>query len=280
MRQALNLSSWLISNADIVAHHAPATVPRLRVWLRAIRAASESKDRDFVSWVAKHWDSLGHWRDADAVVRDLGDWVKASRAECVLASLDELSLQRVRDAVEMSGADELAYDLQRWSDSKTAAVVGRPFSDRMARRTVLRLSEEWHTRAAQTQAISVPFPTPWYTGGEAGEFCIAPITDAIELTRYAFALHNCASQYAREIAADCCFLYVVLHEDKPGAMLELVRANGVPRIRQLVGLCNAKVDKAVGKAAKTWLRQRRKAEGNGRIAQPIQENPLGDDVPF
>ena len=96
-----------------------------------------------------------------------------------------------------------------WQGMNGTAEAGRLFNKEMSPQTVIRLSEEWHERAAVTEAADVEFPEPWYEGGYVGDYHIEPIKTPPELSRYAYRLHNCATSYAHNVARGDCFLYVV-----------------------------------------------------------------------
>ena len=82
---------------------------------------------------------------------------------------------------------------------------------------------------------------------------IEPIKTAPELSRYAYQMHNCSSTYAHTIATGRCFLYVVLQENIPKAMVELERSHGRAVLSQLQGPCNEVVSEELGAAVDTWL---------------------------
>jgi len=101
--------------------------------------------------------------------------------------------------------------------------------------------------------VQVLFPEPWYKGADVDGYRIEPIETAPDLSRYAYRLHNCATSYAHQIAAGNCFIYVVLQEDIPTAMVELSRPGDRTIISQLTGPCNEAVSDELSDAVCTWF---------------------------
>lgn len=148
----------------------------------------------------------------------------------------------------------LPDNLREWWQSVTGAVVaGRPFNNKMPPQTVLKLSNEWHERAAETRAADVAFPEPWREGGTVGEYQIEPLRTAPELGRCAYHLHNCSATYAHRVANGQCFLYVVSQADTPKAMVQLVRDDGGITLDQISGPRNNEVPEELEKAVGTWF---------------------------
>jgi hypothetical protein len=122
----------------------------------------------------------------------------------------------------------------------------------MSPQTVIKLSDEWHERQAETQAADVEFPQEWYEGGTVGDFRIEPIRTAPELSKYAYHFHNCATSYAHDIANERCFFYVVFEGDDLKAMLQIKRRGGSASVDQLKGPRNTEVSAELKSAIKTW----------------------------
>lgn len=277
----LRAGEVLARHPDVIENHAPATVPRLRVWLRAISAAKESGGEDFAVWVARHGEGLGHWRGIPEIARDMGDWANASaRADLVSRINDDqagLISELMGDTDPVSGM--LAARLH--SERQRATVLGRPFRPEMAPQTALALSDEWHERVSQLDgAASVEFPKPWYEGGEIDGYTVTPITTPIELSAAARRFRNCSAGYAEDVASGDRFLYAVSTET-PVAMFELLRGDK-PRLGQIKGPCNKTVPSAVTKAVKRWFQASKRSEGKGAMPEDSVLGVIhpGEDVDF
>lgn len=255
--RAAELSDLLCRHPDVVSHHCPEQLQRQRSWLSIIAKAYESGDEDFAVWAAIHWESISredsvHWTHRDVAL--LNDWVKACANAAVSRSIEAEDIEKICQAMLSTGSEESAEALQVWWQGMNSNVeAGRLFNMKMSPQTVLRLSEEWHERAAVAEAADVEFPAPWIEGGQVDGYQIEPIKTAPELSRYAYQMHNCSSTYAHTIATGRCFLYVVLQENIPKAMVELERSHGRAVLSQLQGPCNEVVSEELGAAVDTWL---------------------------
>ena len=273
----------------LVAHHCPQTAPRQRAWLQAISQAIVNpntetvSDEDFAIWVASHYEQIGNWRDVPAIVGDVKDWVRASYQSRAAATIKPVEVERISAAMVATESAHTADYLRRWWDSINKSCEGRPFDENMAARTVLKLSHDWHERAAKAEAANLPFPKPWYDGDTINGHCIVPVKAADELSRYGYELHNCASQYSRHIANGDCFIYVVSKSDgKTVAMAEIARAK-MPKLVQLKGPCNQAVAKPIRSAVRTWLTRQQRENGVGRMPARITNigTPFDDgEIPF
>ena len=251
------LSEFLCRHPDVVSHHCPEQAQRQRSWLSIVAKAYESGNEDFAVWTAIHWESLREEPDSGrirGVVEDLNDWVRACAIEHASRSIEVDDIEKIHKAMLSTRGAESADSLRKWWQGMSGTVeAGRLFNKEMSPQTVLRLSEEWHERAAVTEAADVEFPEPWYEGGNVGDYHIEPIKTAPELSRYAYRLHNCATQYAHQIAEGCCFIYVVLQSDTPKAMVELIRNGKHAELSQLKGPCNGQVSEELETAVNTWF---------------------------
>ena len=253
----MDLADLLSRHPDVVSHHCPEKQKKQYTWLSFIAKAYESGNEDFAIWVAIHWQSLSYgistyWQRRNA--EDLNDWVRDCSIEQVSRNIHVDDVDKIYQAMLTTSA-EAAKSLQAWWQGiHGATAVGRLFNKEMSPQTVIRLSEEWHERAAVTAAADVEFPDPWYKGGNVNGYRIEPITSSPDLSRYAHRLHNCATSYAHRIADGCCFLYVVLQEDIPKAMVELTRPAARTIISQLTGPRNAFVSDELDAAVNTWLK--------------------------
>ena len=242
---------------NAVGHHCPQHAQRQRSWLSIVAKAYESGNEDFAVWAAIHWKSLReepHSHQIREVVTDLNDWVKACAIEQASRSIEADDIEKIHKAMLSTRSAEAAESLHTWWQGMSgAAEAGRPFNKEMSPQTVLRLSEEWHERAAVTKAADVEFPEPWLESGEVGDYHIEPIKTAPELSRIAYRLHNCATSYAHQIAGGYCFLYVVIEGDAPKAMVELSWNGKHAELSQLKGPCNEGVSEELTMAVNTWF---------------------------
>ncbi len=108
------------------------------------------------------------------------------------------------------------------------------------------------TKAAK-EAADVEFPREWFAGGTVGDFRIEPIRTAAELSKYAYHFHNCATQYAHQIADESCFFYVVFEGDELRAMVQIAKNNnGRIGVSQLQGPRNTEVSTELKAAIDAW----------------------------
>ena len=254
--QLMSLADLLSRHADVVSHHCPQKPREQMSWLSIIAKAYESGDEDFAIWVAVHWKELGdspHW--TRGAVGNMNDWMRACVIEQSTNGIGAAHIEGICQAMLIADRTEAADILRAWWQSVSgAAEAGRPFNNKMAPQTVLKLSEEWHERAAETKVDDVAFPEPWFEGGTVGDYQIEPIKTAPELGRYAYRFHNCAATYAHRVAAGRCFLYVVRQGDVPKAMLQLERDCDGTSLGQLVGPRNDDVSEELRTAVGTWFK--------------------------
>ena len=251
------LSEMLCRYPDVVSHHCPEQAQRQRSWLSIVAKAYESGNEDFAVWAGIHWERLSeepHSHQIREVVSDLNDWVKACANEQVSLSIEADDIEKICKAMLFTRSAESADSLRTWWQGMSeGAEAGRLFNKKMSPETAFKLSEEWHERAAVTEAADVEFPEPWFKGGEVGGYRIEPIKTAPDLSRYAYRLHNCATSYAHQIAEGRCFLYVVIEDDEPKAMLDLTRDDKHIKLSQLTGPCNQVVPEELTAAVDTWF---------------------------
>jgi len=284
VRRVKEASSVLVKSPDVIRNHAPSTVPKMRAWLQAIKAAKRTAGDEYALWVARKGMELGHWREIPARAADSGDWVSASNEA---AKVDAISEEQVRLALRATGVDDMQMDA--WLDGyrsrcQRARLLGRRFTPEMAPQTVIALSDEWHAQVSRMEASGDTFPEPWYAGGESHGYRIEPITDGYILADYARRFRNCAGTYDQNIVRGACYLYIALDGDTPVAMFKLLQGDS-PKLGQVRGPWNRDPGKAVTKAIRRWLTARKRAEGNG--AMPSKPEPDGnpqtidiDGIPF
>ena len=248
----LSVHDFLSKHTDLVSHHCPKRVPDQGSWLSHIRAARSSGSSEFAIWVAVHWPELKAIESNRQLLRskicDLRDWVRASVVQRIGSENIDSICQITNDQDLISGIEDW------WQSYVDLAEAGKPFNKEMSPQTVIKLSDEWHERQAETQAADVEFPQEWYEGGTVGDFRIEPIRTAPELSKYAYHFHNCATSYAHDIANGRCFLYVVFEGDDLKAMLEIIRKGRGASVDQLKGLRNSEVSEELTTAVNTWFK--------------------------
>src|SRR5262249_44742932 len=170
-------------------------------------------------------------------------------------------------------------------------LVTRAFTASMSIQTVDKLSREWHeaVRIANLDGLEDrQFPAPWYQGGASGEYIITPIESLIDLFREGNAMHNCSSTYAHQILAGEVYFYSVTKGHKREATLMLTDKDGITSIGDIRAICNAQPTSAMKRAARKWLNENRRLNGNGnrppKQTQPYSAtypmDPFDDDIPF
>ena len=247
----LNVHDFLSEHTDLVSHHCPKRVADQGAWLSNIRKARSSGSSEFAIWVAVHWPELVAIESDRSLLRskicDLRDWVRACVVQRIGSENIDSICQITNDQDLISGIEDW------WQGYSDLAEAGKPFNKDMSPQTVIKLSDEWHKRQAETQAADVEFPQEWYEGGTVGDFQIEPIRTAVELSKYAYHFHNCATSYANDIANGRCFLYVVFEGDDLKAMVEIDRNRSAVGVGQVKGLRNGEVSEELTAAVDTWF---------------------------
>lgn len=257
-RRLLDTYELLSQHPKLVSHHCPAELRRQVSWLRVIATARENGHDEFAIWTAVHWESLS---DEDRLphrimdsVGNIGDWIRADSQARAQSSISKTDIEKISMAMVSTGDSKAAAKIQDWwHDLGEPVTASRSFNVNMSPRTVLRLSDEWHERAAVAKAADVPFPDPWVTGDTIDGYQIAPITNSADLAKFAYNLHNCATTYAQRIAKNDVYLYIVLEGDAPVAMLDLRRENdGRIRLFTTQGHCNHRPADEIIHAVRKW----------------------------
>jgi len=270
--------SLLSNHPRLIDNHAPATVPKMRAWLGAINSAyHKTENIEFVKWTARNALKLGHFREVASLIQDISDFVKAGEVNALIRQVDQKQYALIKKLESLKSNYALMENPELFQEDP---LIHRPFNPYLAARTLKALSDEWHEAVAKIEAEKVQFPDPWYSGGKIRDYVIEPIADHVQLTAAAKRFRNCASTYSRNIAGGHCFLYTVSNGKKDMAMFELERGNP-PTMTEIKGPCNSKVDAKTTRAARQWLRESVKAEGNGRLLEmPEQRDSTWADVPF
>jgi hypothetical protein len=240
----------------VISHHCPKKAVEQGSWLSSIGKALSSGSEDFAFWIAVHWQDLCEKESDLQVVRstvcDLRDWVRA----CVVQSLGTANIESI---CHMLNDKDVVDGIQKWLQTTVDyAEAGKPFNKEMSLQTVFKLSDEWHDRQAAKEAADVEFPQEWYEGGTVGDFRIEPVRTSAELSQYAYRFHNCVTSYARQVADESCFIYIVFEGDEPKAMLEIEnRIDGVG-VSQIKGPRNSEVSPELRTAVSTWWDTRKR----------------------
>jgi len=174
----------------------PDSLPRSRIWLRAVDWAHREVDADFAEWTARHSPEIpGNLNEVGSFLSDLADWVHAGTR---LAEADEWELEE--------------------------RFVVRPFVPTMSLKTVTTLSADWHEAvASQMEGPQFGFPPPWYPPAKCGAYEILPIDNSAELYREGAAMHHCVGSYAGEVKRGGIYVYSIRRDGKPLATLALTR---------------------------------------------------------
>ena len=250
---------------NIVSHHYPSKIGYQDSWLTNFGKALSSGSEEFAFWVAVHWQDLLEKEDDLQTIRstvcDLRDWVRACVVQSIGSNIDSVChILREKDITEFID--------RKWQSYVDLAEAGKPFNKEMSLQTVLKLSEEWHERQSEKTAADVEFPEEWYVGGTVGDFRIEPIRTAVELSRYAYLLHNCATGFARGIADGGSFFYVVYEGDELKAMLEISNPARAA-IDQLKGSRNTEVSTELSAAVQSWWGTRKRPGVSEETTQPL-----------
>lgn len=252
----------LSKHPELIDSHSPAKVPKVKAWLEAISIAYEKTGNiDFAKWTARNAMKLGHYREVPGMIQDISDFVKAGEANALIRQIDPNQYSLIAKLQDLKGSVSFSFRNDQ-SLFQEDPLIHRPFNPRQAPHTLKALSDEWHEGVSKIEAEKVQFPEPWYSGGQVKEYLIAPIVDYVELSAAARKFRNCAGSYSKNIANGVCFLYTVSNGKKEVAMFELSHGSP-PKISQIKGPCNSKVDSKARRIIMQWLREKIKAEGKG-----------------
>ncbi len=246
----LKVHDFLSKHTDLVSHHCPKRTADQGSWLTHIRTARSSGSSEFAIWVAVHRPELVAIEPNRQLLRskicDWRDWVRA----CVV---QRIGSENIDSICQITNAPDLISGIEDWWQGYVdLAEAGKPFNKEMSPQTVIKLSDEWHERQAKIEAADVEFPQEWYEGGTVGNFKIDPVRTSVELSRYAYLLHNCATSYAHQIANKTCFFYVVFEGDELKAMLEIKPGGRGVSVSQLQGPRNSEVSTELQAAVDSW----------------------------
>jgi hypothetical protein len=205
---------WIMS-------HMPASLPRMRTWLRAVHHAHRQAGPEFAEWTARHALKIpvGSENEIHSFLHDLADWVCACHGN----------------------------DGQQF--------VVRPFKPTMSLPTVTKLSAEWHDAVASN--LTGPqhaFPAPWFPATRVNGVEIIPIDNSADLYREGASMHHCIGTYAEEVRAGRYYVYSIRRDTERLATAGLVSHGARAKLAQLRGPCNAPVPKQITATVERWLR--------------------------
>jgi PcfJ-like protein len=205
---AFGMEETLAQNPGLIDAYMPQSLPRMRVWLKAVRFAL-SVSSDFGEFIAKHATEVGATAvEASIWIEDAADWVRA----CLPAPGPP-----PRPGTEF---------------------ITRRFSPDMSVKTVTALTHEWHEAVANNMTgPSYEFPEPWAQPGKMGDYEIMPITNSGDLCREGNAMHHCAGTYGESVREGRCYIYSLRKDGARLATVELVQFEGQVNLGQIRGSC-------------------------------------------
>ncbi|WP_291173341.1 hypothetical protein [Hyphomicrobium sp.] len=205
-----------------IANHLPTSAENSAFWLRSVVFGAHACDDYFALWLAQQ-----------AIFMEPGE------PECLFGLLaayawfSNADLARARGLIVVPWRPEMALD--------TAVCAAKSWLNRM--RLVLQLGEGVIT-------------DPWLQPGEARGYSFVPLLDHGAILAEAYAMQNCADQYADRLARDKCRLFSIRRRGVRVATLEIgphPREAGVLAISQLKARHNLPASAETWQAAHTWM---------------------------
>jgi PcfJ-like protein len=212
---------WVIS-------YMPDSLPRMRIWLRAVHHAHRRAGPDFAEWTAGHASQIpvGSENELLSFLHDAADWVRASH-----------------------GNDGHQF-------------VVRPFKPTMSLRTVTKLSAEWHEAVASN--LTGPqhaFPAPWFPAATVNGVEIIPIDNSADLYREGALMHHCVGTYAENVRRGINYVYSIRRDGERVATAGLVLHGARAILQEVRGPYNAPAPKQITTTVERWLRAQAPLEG-------------------
>jgi hypothetical protein len=210
---------WI--NPEWIIPYLPDSLPRMRVWLRAIYHAHMRAGSDFAEWTARHASQIpyGSKNELSALLDDAADWVRANH-----------------------GNDGHQF-------------VVRPFKPTMSLRTVMTLSAEWHeTVASNLTGPQHTFPEPWFPAATINGVEIIPIDNSADLYREGVFMHHCIGTYADKVLDGRYCVYSIRRNGERVASAGLVLQGARAELDQLRGPYNARAPKQITATVERWVR--------------------------
>jgi len=207
-------------NPEWIISLMPDSLPRMRVWLRAVYGAHHRAGSDFAEWTARHASQIPCQSENElhSFLNDTADWVRASHG------------------------------------SDGHQLVVRPFKPTMSLRTVTKLSAEWHeTVASNLTGPQHTFPAPWFPAAKVKGVEIIPIDNSADLYREGASMHHCVGTYAEEVRAGRYYVYSICRDGERLATAGLILIGDRVRLHEIRGPCNAAVPKQITAIVQRWL---------------------------
>ena len=207
-------------NPEWIISLMPDSLPRMRVWLRAVYGAHRRAGSDFAEWAARHASQIPYESENElhSFLNDTADWVRSSHGN---------------DGHQL---------------------VVRPFKPTMSLRTVTKLSAEWHEAVASN--LTGPqhtFPAPWFPAAKVNGVEIIPIDNSADLYREGASMHHCVGTYAEEVRAGRYYVYSICRDGERLATAGLILIGDRVRLHEIRGPCNAAVPKQITAIVQRWL---------------------------
>ena len=217
---AAHLAAVACHNPEWIISLMPDSLPRMRVWLRAVYGAHHRAGSDFAEWTARHASQIPCQSENElhSFLNDTADWVRASHG------------------------------------SDGHQLVVRPFKPTMSLRTVTKLSAEWHEAVASN--LTGPqhtFPAPWFPAAKVNGVEIIPIDNSADLYREGASMHHCVGTYAEKVRAGCYYVYSICRDGERLATAGLILIEDRVRLHEIRGSCNAAVPKQINAIVQRWL---------------------------
>jgi hypothetical protein len=224
-----HLAFDLLRQRTDLLHYMPDTVPRSRIWLRAVNWAHHRAGAEFSEWTARHITQIrGGLNETAAFLSDIADWVGASQ--------------------------KVAPDCP-FRPPAGWRFVTRPFAPSMSLKTVTALSADWHEAVANNMdGTNCAFPRPWHEAAKVGDFEIIPIENSAELYREGNAMHHCVGTYTDDVQRGRLYVYSVRHNGERVATFALARKGNRSALTQIRGPCNSLPPKNILATVQRWLR--------------------------
>ncbi len=246
-----HFASGVLCEHPELLHAMPDTVPRSRIWLRAVPWAHNRVSAEFAAWVARHAPQIpGSLNHVGGVLEDIADWVRAGMPP---EEQDRLLGER-----PMRAGREF---------------VVRPFTPSMSLKTATALSADWHEAVANNlDGPNSVFPDPWYPAARLGDYEILPIEDGASLYREGTAMHHCVGTYGDQVQRGDLYIYSIRRSGEPVATLALGHHNGRAYPEQIRGRCNTEPPKATIATVMRWLRAQKPLPPEEALPAAWREN--------
>jgi hypothetical protein len=215
-----------IHKSEWIRSYMPDSLPRMRLWLRAVRYARDIAGPDFAEWAAKNVLQIPVGGVA-TFLENTADWVRACR--------------------------DPRSDLS-WERNNGHRFVVRPFSPDMSLRTVTKLSADWHEAVAASNGSHCAFPPPWIPPATINGLDIIPIDNSNDLYLEGAAMHHCVGIYSLGVVEGEHYIYGIRRDGERVATAALTRRDGRAVLQQIRGPCNVEPPAEIKTTVRRWLR--------------------------